>query len=802
MNAFLQDFRYALRQVRRNPAFTAVAVVTLALGIGANTAIFSAVRGILLRPLPTPGLDRVLVVRQDLPDLALTSANLAPPEVEELGARTEVFESVAGFSTNQWNLTGAGEPVRVSAALTMGDFFGILGVKPHLGRLYTPEASTSGEHEVVVLSYAAWQQLTGGSPAIVGSTVELDGAAREVIGVLPPGFGYPRGAQVYKPFNYTPSWRNRRGTLNMTALVRLRPGVTREQAAARLAAESARWNEAYHAGAKTGTRLFAVPLVEYMAGPLRPILFVLTGAVALVLLLACANVASLQLVRASGRSREMAVRTAIGAGRGRIFRQCLIESLVLAVTGGVLGLALGRLALALLARWDPAQQQALEGVRLDGPVLAFALVLSVLAAVVSGVAPAVRATRVEPQVALRQAGAGTAADPARNRFLAASVVVQVALALVLLVGSGLMIRSLTGLIRTDPGFRPDGVMTAQVALPDSRYPDVERQAAFLDALVERLRGTPGIEAAAVGWPLPFSDQLRDSAPFTLPGRAARTGGPELHAEYRVVSADYFRTLGIPLLRGRTFGASERAGAPMAVLVDETFAQRFFPGEDPVGREIEHAMGPATIVGVVGSVHDAEIGAPGEPTTYYHHAQAQIPWMAIAVRTSLPSAPAAEAIRAAVREGDPQLPVYDVAAMEARIRHSLGGRRLAAAGLGAFAGVSLLLAVLGLYGLMRYSTRQRTREIGIRMALGARSRDVVRSVVRRGLVLVAAGLALGLGGALLLTRLIAGLLYGVRPTDPATILSVAALLLATGFAASWLAARRAARVDPIVALRAE
>jgi putative ABC transport system permease protein len=632
--------------------------------------------------------------------------------------------------------------------------------------------------------------------------VQLDGASREVIGVLPPGFRYPRGAQIYKPFNYTPAWRERRGTLNMTALARLRAGVDREQVDARLRAESRQWNEKYHPGAKNGTRLYAVPLVEYLAGPLRLILLVLTGAVGLVLLIACANVASLQLVRASGRVREMAVRTAVGASRGRIVRQCLVESLVLAVLGGALGIVLGKLALGVLAQWDPAQQEALAGGGLDGRVLAFTVLLSMLAAVASGIAPAVRAARIEPQSALRQAGGGAGGDRAGNRFLAASVVVQVALAVVLLAGSGLMIRSLARLVATDPGFHPERVTSAQLALPASRYTDVPQQAAFFDAVLPRLQSIPGIQAAGAGWPLPFSDQLHDSAPFTLPGRPPVPGTPELHAEYRVVSPDYFRALGIPLRRGRTFAASDHAKAPMVVLVDENFARRFFRDADPVGREIEHAMGRATIVGVVGSIHDVELGAPGEPTTYYSYAQAQIPWMAVVVRTTLPPAAAAGAIRAAVRESDPGLPLYDVATMEQRISHSLGGRRLVAASLGTFAGVSLLLAVLGVYGLMRYITRQRTHEIGIRMALGARAKDVIQSVVGRGLALVGVGLVFGLLGAVFLTRLISGLLYGVRPTDPATFVAVILLMLATGFVASWITARHAARVDPMVALRAD
>jgi predicted permease len=801
-SAFRQDLRYALRQMKRSPLFTIVAVVTLALGIGANSAVFSVVNSVLLRPLPTPDLDRVFVIRQDLPDLPLMNADLSPAEVEELAANRELFHSVAGFTTAQWNLTGTGEPARMSAAVTMGDFFRLLGVRPHLGRLYTAESSTNGGHEVVVLSYAAWQQLTGGNPSIVGTTVQLDGLPREVIGVLPAAFRYPRGAQMYKPFNYTPAWRTRRSKMNMTVLGRLQPGVTEDVLASRLRAEAARQNEQYHQGAKVGKVLFAVPLVEYLAGPLRLVLLVLTGAVGLVLLIACANVASLQLVRASGRLREMAIRKAIGAERGRIVGQLLVESLVLSFMGGLLGLVLGGAVLRLLGYLDASQHQALEGVRLDGRVLALTVVVSMLAACAFGTAPAVRAARIDPQAALRQAGPGASMNPSRHRLLTAAIVVQVALAFMLLIGAGLTVRSLAGLLDTGPGFRPGGVVTAQVALPDSRYGGVPQQAAFIDAVLLRLHGMRVIEAAGAGWALPFSDQIRDSSPFTVQGREAVAGQPELHAEYRVVSGTYFQAMGIPLLRGRTFGDADGQNAPTAVLVDEHFAKRFFPGEDPVGRQIEHARGPATIVGVVGSVSHAELGAPPEPVTYYHYRQTETPWAALVVRSGLTPAAAADAIRAAVREVDPQLPVYDVATMEGRIANSLSGRRLAALGMGAFAALSLFLALLGVYGVMEYSTRQRTREIGIRMALGARPAAIVRSVAGRGAALVGTGLLCGLGGALMLGRLISGLLYGVRPTDPTTFVVVGTLMLATGVAAAWLAARHAARVEPVVALQTD
>ncbi len=802
MEGWIQDLRCAGRQFARHPSFAAVAVLTLAVGIGANTAVFSAVRSVLLRPLPTPELDRVVVIRQNVPDLNLIGSEVSPPEVMDLAGRTEVFETVAGLRRVEWNVTGAGEPIRVAGAMTLGGFFEVFGVRAHLGRLYSPDNSLNGMDEVVVLSHGLWQLITGGDPSVIGTTIELDGVAREVVGVLPPGFEYPRGTRIYKPFSYTPAWRQRRGVFNMTALARLHPDVSSRQLTAALSAEAGRWNQQYHAGAIFGKSLFAVPIVTYLAGPLRLILLVLMGAVGLVLLIACANVASLQIVRVMARAREIAIRMAIGAGRGRIVRQLLLESALLATAAGILGLLFARFAVELLSRSSPAQQEPLGAIGLDGTVLAFTAVTSLVVVLAFGAIPALSASRVELQQALRDAGPGATADPSRHRLLTSNAVIQVALALVLLLASGLMIRSLSQLLDVNPGFRPDGVITGRVALPSSRYEDVVQQTEFYDRLLERLANIPGVETAGIAWALPFSDQLRDSGPLIIPARPSAPGDLLRHAEYRIASRSYFLTMGIPLLRGRLFDNRDRFGGPMAVIVDENFANQFFYGEDPVGQEIVHARGPATIVGVVGSVSHGELGEQGKPITYYHYRQTWTHEVAVTVRTGANPASMVGLLRTAVREIDPQLPLFDMATMEQRIQRSVGDRRLARGVLGAFAAVSLLLAVLGVYGVMRYNTDQRTREIGIRIALGAPRERVVAMVVRRGMTITLLGILAGLVSALTLTHLMSDMLYGVRARDPATFLMASMLLAAAGLVAAYLPARRAARVDPMIALRAD
>ena len=803
-----RDVRFAWRGMAARPGYTAVVALTLALAIGANTAIYSAVRAVLLRPLPVAGLDRMVALRVDMPRLELLDGSMSAGEVVDLGARADLFEGVTGILGANVTLTGRGEPRRIAVTKTLGDFRTVFGVRPALGQFYAPGASTPGSHRVVVLSHGMWQELFGGDPAAVGQTLVLNDSAYQVVGVLPRDFAYPRTAAAWAPFALTERELSpqRRASLIMTPVARLRAGVTPAQLGERLRGELRRWQERYPQNAygdESAYRVRVVPFVEFLAGQLRPVLLALLGAVTAVLLIACANVASLQLVRTTGRAKEIAVRGALGAGRWPIVRQVLVESLALAAVGGVAGVLLGTLALRLLSRWQGAEYDALRSLRLDPGVLALTAGVTVLAGVLFGVVPARHASRVRAQEALKDGGGrGASLGARRHRFLQGAVIVQVALTVVLLLGSGVMVRSLSRLLATDPGFRAAGVLTMQIAPPPTRYKYAERPALY-ERVAERVRALPGIEAAALTSTVPFSDMILDSSPFTVPGAPPLPDGQQRHANAVAVTPEYFRALGVPLLRGRPFTDADRAGAPPVVIVDERLATHYFGAENPVGRTIDHFGQGLTIVAVVRSLTQSELGAAHKATVYYPYAQMPFPWAGIVVRSALPAATAGAMVRAAVRDVDPALPVHDVQTLPARIERSLGARRLAVAVLGAFAGLALLLALLGTYGVLSYSTSQRTRELGIRIALGAQPRAVVAGVLRSGLTLTGVGLVVGVaayvgvGG-----RVLAALLYGVSPRDPATLTAGVALLSVAAALACWIPARRAARVDPAVTLRAE
>ncbi|CAN5719544.1 ABC transporter permease [soil metagenome] len=798
-----QDLKSAARVLLRSPGFTFVAVLTLAVGIGLNTAIFSVLNSVLLRPLPTPELDRLVVIREDLPGLNLNEVELAPVEVLDLAERRDAFEAVTGMRAQDRTLTGFGEPTRVNVTTTLGDFASVFRVAPLLGRFHRPDESTDGQHLVAVVSYGLWQQLSGGDAGFLGRTLQLNGIGYEVIGVLPPEFRYPRQAQVWVPFRYTEQWQTNRGSLMMATVARLGPGVTEAQLASQLLAEQTRWNEEYFAGSQYGKVLSSTGFIEYTAGPLRLILLVLMGAVVLVLLIAAANVGSLQLVRSAGRVREVAVRAALGAGRGRLVRQLLAESLLLATLGGIAGLWLGTVALELFARWSPAQQMHLDTITLDSRVLAFTGLVSVVAAVLFGTLPALRATRVDPQIVLRDSTRGASHGMARQRLLQGSVIVQVALALVLLLGSGLMIRTLASLLGADPGFDSRNLVTAQVSIPGATYDSPERSLAFFDDLLASTRSQPGVNDAALVWGLPFTGQT-DSSPFDIPSRPSAPGDPERHHEARIVSEGFFRTMRVQLLRGSDFDGREAPNTPTVAIIDETFAEQFFPGEDPVGQQFNGYTGElATIIGVARRIDHREIGDAPKATAYYsYRQQAWGSWRSIVVRSDQPTAATANMMRASLAQIDPNVPLYDVRTMSERIGEWLGPRRLAMLALAAFAVVSLVLSALGVYGVMRYSTEQRTREIGIRVAVGAEPRQVLAMVLRQGAVITLTGLAAGTLIAFWMTQLMAGLLFDVSPRDPVAFAGAITLLFAVAFLSSWLPARRATRVDPVTALRSE
>jgi predicted permease len=801
VSGLARDLRHVVRGLRRRPLFTAIVVLTLALGIGANTAMFSFVDAVLLRPISVPWLDRMVAVRRAVEGVeGLDNTEMSPPETMDLAHRTDLFDATAGVSNTTLNLESSGDPQRVLTARTLGDFFTIFGSRPLLGSIYRPADSENGNFRRAVLSHRLWRQTFGGDSSIVGRSIQLSGRTFEVVGVMPRSFAYPRTADLWVPFQYDSIWKTRRGTWIMSPIARVRIGVADAQLRAGLKAEAERWG----GGSGSAHRLFTVRFVDYIAGQLERVLIVLMGAVVLLLLIGCANVASLQLVRAAERGRELAVRATLGAGRWSIARQLLLESLVLAVIGGVFGVAIGAFAVRELSRWGVAQYELLEGVTLNGTVLVFATAVTVLAALLFGTYPAFRAARVDLHSALKDSMRGTSAGLSRGRFLQGSVVVQTALTLVLLLGSGLMIRSLAELIATDPGFRTDHLTTMKLVLPPARYGKAEPRIAFHEALVARLRTLPGIQASATAFGLPFAGDDNSSL-FTIVGRPQRDGEPERHARMWFVGGDYFRVLGIAVKRGRVFGPQDLPyGKGMAAaVIDETLARQFFGNEDPIGQTIN--QGPdAVIIGVVANVKHGDLTEADKASVYYYFPQA--PWglatVTVILRSTLPLASVAAMARRAVQEIDPLLPVYDIAPMAERIDRSLGNRRLAMTVLTGFAALSLGLAILGIYGVISYTTSQRTHEIGIRMALGARPGDVLRMVVGSGVQLAGVGLVVGVMVFLAVGRAMSALVYGVGMHDRLTMLAGIAVLAIVAVFASYIPARRAARVGPGIALRSE
>ena len=807
-SAFLRDFHFAFRGMAAHPGYTIIVALTLGLAIGANTAIYSAVRSVLLRPLPVDHLDRLIVLRVDMPKIELFDTQMSPAEIVDWEKRGDIFEGFTGVTGGSMTHTGTGEPRRLSVARTLGDFRTVFQLRPTLGRFYDVSASQPGQHRVVVISHAMWQENFARDPGVLGKTITLNDSSYQVVGVMAEDFRYPRTANLWMPFVLTPRAfePGQRGSLFMTPIGRLRPGVTPERLRDGLRSELAAWSERYaNNGYKdeSSYRLRPTAIADFLSGELRPVLLALLGAVMVVLFIASANVASLQLVRTTGRLKEIAVRAALGAGRWPLVRQFLVESIALALLGGIVGVGLGLLGLRLLAGWDGSEFQALRDVQLDGTVLGLTAGVTLLAGLVFGVVPAWRASRVSAQDVLKENGSrGASLGAGRHRFLQVAVIAQVALTLVLLLGSGVMVRSLTRLLETDPGFRAENTIGMQISPPSTRYPRVRRLALY-QQIMERVRALPGIEMAAMTATLPFSTMGLDSSPFNVPGAPPLPDGQQRHANAIPVTPDYFRTMGIPLLRGRAFTEADGPDAPRVVIVDDQLARQYFPNENPVGRVMDHFGQGLTIVGVAGSIRQADLGAPYKAVVYYPLYQQPFGTAAIVVRSTMNPDQVVTSVREAVRSLDPLLPVYDVQAMPTRVERSLGARRLAVTVLGGFSALALLLAMLGTYGVLSYSTSQRTRELGIRMALGAEPGDVVSMVLRSGLTLAAIGLAVGaIGYVAIGVRVLNALLYGVGARDPLTLAGGVVLVTAAAALACWIPARRAASVDPAVTLRVE
>jgi putative ABC transport system permease protein len=806
MRTFLQDLRYGARMLLKNPGFTLIAVLTLALGIGANTAIFSVVNGVLLSSLPYPHPEQLAMVwcdnkRQGIPD-DITSY----PNFVDWRDRNKTFQGMAGVTSGRTNLTGtAGEPEEISDANVSINFFQLMGVNPLIGRVFTAEEEQPGRDRVVVLSYSLWQRRFGGDPGILNKTITLSDAPYVVVGIMPPGFQFPERTEIWGPLAPDDRMRQARFAFFLPVVGRLKPGVTRAQAQADLEVVASQIEKQFPDMA--GYWVNVVPVLENTVGPVRRALVILSVAVLFVLLIACANVANLLLARAAVRQREVAVRSALGAGRWRIVRQLLTESMLLAVMGGALGVLLAWWGVRLLVDLNPANIPRLENIRLDGRVLWFTLGLSLLTGVIFGLVPALQTTHFKLSEMLKEGGrTGAGGGRRANRIRGAFIVAEVALTLALLVGAGLLIRSFWHLQSIDMGFKPDHLLTLRVTLWGSQYRQGGQAVAFYHQLQERLAALPGVVSASAtsGIMLP---KLANSGLFTIENRPRDPNELALELPIDRVQPNYFQTMGVPLVKGRPFTEADTRDTPMVAIVNETFVKRYFPNDEPIGKRFTFGGGGPnarwiTIVGVVRDTKRQGVDQPVRIESWMPLAQRPSGSMEIVLRTTGDPLALSNAVREAVWSLDRNLPIPTIQTVEHILSQRVAQQRLNMLLLVLFASIALILAAVGIYGVMSYAVTQRTNEIGIRMALGAQARDVLRMVIWRGMALALIGVALGLAAALALTRVMKNLLFDVSTTDPVTFAAIPVLLTGVAFIACWIPARRATKVDPLDALRYE
>ncbi len=811
-----KDLLYGFRSLMRHPGFTAVALIALALGIGANTAIFSVVNAVLLRPLPFKNPDRLMVVWERRANSGRANLPLSAHEYAAFKERTTSFEALTIFQPNGFNLTGRGDPVIVDVGEVSTDYFRVIGVPPVLGRTFSPDEDQNGGAKVVILGQKLWTQRFGSDPNVINQTVQLNNESYTVIGVMPALELLP---DVLTPIDLRGEVR-KVGKHSHQVFGRLKPGVTLEQAQADVA-HVAQQLEQELTDANSGHGVQLVGLHQEITGDAELPLLTLFAAVGFVLLIACANVANLLLSRAAGRQKEMAIRTALGASRWRLIRQTLTESLLLALIGGGLGLLSAAWIVTLLSKITAVNIPRLDKISIDQRVLLATFGFSILTGLLTGIAPAWRNSEPRLYEWIKDGMRGSL-SPSRRRISSVLVVAEVALAVVLLVGGGLMLKSFVQLLRVDPGFQPHQVLRLDLALPELKYREPEQQVAFYNELITRVGGLPGVESVGASTQTPLNPG-DNWCPFAIDGRPDPPPGQQQQAAIRSVSDDYFHTMRIPLRKGRFLNNSDaRVALPLirwfeqqplpkhfddpqaapAVLINETTARLYFPNEDPVGRRLKIIFSPwLTVVGVVGDVRHTGLNTPPNPEIYLSHLQEPASTMAVMARTSGDPLQLAAAAREQVNAIDKDLPVT-VTTMDQIFSNSVAGQRFNTSLFGVFASVALALAMIGVFGVINYSVAQRTHEIGIRLALGAQRRDVFKLVVGQGLILALIGIALGAAGAWALTRWIAGLLYGVSPTDGPTFVVVSLIVTVVAFLACYLPARRATRVDPLVALRYE
>lgn len=810
MGRLVKDLKYGFRMLVKNPGFTIVAAVTLALGIGANTAIFSVMNGLFLHPVGIPQPGRLLAIRVKYDKLNLKNIDISPTDFADVRDARQVFSSAAIMTESSFNYSASDLPERLLGAQVSSRWFEVFGARPVLGRTFRAEEDLPNANRVAVLSYGTWKQLFGGDVKIVSETIQLNQQPYRVVGVMGPEFGWPNDAQLWVPLGLAPNEFGPQNRFNESyfAVARIRPEVSVAQAEAFVklrgnqSVQSNPRAAAYARDSEWG--MFAMPLTEFVFGDLKTPMLVLLGAVGFVLLIACSNIAGLMLARSSARARELAVRSALGASRWDLIRQTLAESLLLGGIGTLVGLALAQDGIRILTSLAPQQENGVI-IRTDPYVLIFAIGAGVLSALLFGIAPAWQVSGVRHFDALKEGGRSGAAGARQHRLRAFLVAGEVAMALVLLVGAGLFLKSLARIQQVAPGFDPHGVITAALSLPANQYPDDEKRIAFYRNVTDRLANLPGVASAAVTYPLPFSGSGGSSS-FDIEGRVESPGDPGPHSDLQVVTPAYFSTMKIPVREGRVFTDQDREGMDSVVVIDQNLASQYWPNQDPVGKRLRRGSRAkwSTIIGVVGHVdRNALVGESGKGVCIYPLYQlASIPAAYLIARTTVDPVSLATPLREAVRSIDPNQPVYDLTPLDQLVATSLGPRRFAVTLLGFFAAMALLMASLGLYGVVSYSVTQRTQEFGIRMALGAQSAQVLALVIKEGMKLVAAGVLLGLAVALGVARLLSSQLYGVGVFDPVTFGLMALALLVIALFACFIPARRATRVDPMVALRYE
>ena len=810
MEILLQDIRYGARMLRKSLAITIVAVISLALGIGANTAIFSVVNAILLKALPYNDPDRIVLVWGDIPAEGKNRSQVSSTDVDDWRNQNNVFDEIATYGGFQPIMTGNGEPERIPAIQVGDGYFKVMKGEPILGRVFTPEEQQAGKDQVIVLSYGLWQHRFGGDPNIAGKTVLLSSRPYTIVGVMAADFRplpatlVEANAQYYRPVA-EPHDEEERASRHLRAIARLKPGVTLEQAQSEMNV-IARRLEQEHPSNNTGYGVRLSTLTEDTVGNLRPTLLLLLGAVAFVLLIACANVGNLLLARSAARQKEIAIRTALGAGRARLVRQLLTESLFLSVLGGGAGLLLALWGTSFIESLGSQVTPLLSGVKIDIRVLGFTVVISLLTGIVFGLVPALHVSRPDLNETLKEGGRNSGAGSSRSSLRSALVVSEVAMALVLLICAGLLIKSVMRLRDVNPGFNTENILTMNVNLPGAKYPKPPMWVAFYKQVIERIEALPGVQSAAVTSVLPLSSNF-DGRALAVEDRP-RPRGEEISVDLYIVTPGYLRTMAIPLMKGRQLSEQDTENQPMATLINETMAKELWPGEDPIGKRIkfpgsERSPQPwRTVVGVVNDVKQYGLDKKEPMQIYLPEAQYPGSFMTLAVRTSVDPKSMVAAVKSEILAADPDQAVYDIRTMEQLLSDSISLRRFSMMLLIIFAAVALTLAAVGIYGVISYSVTQRTHEIGVRMALGASWRDILKLVIGQGMRLALTGIAIGVLASLALTRLMATLLYGVGATDAATFVLISLILAGVALGASFVPARRATKVDPMIALRYE